>query len=359
MNVNTKQIIEGVITVEDNPINIGMSRSELERILKETIAVDSDFINMGYILGSGKLVEDEEPISITVSFENDTVCRLELNIGKYHNDDNAYEHLMKWLKERKITEWIGDSYYKTDFGSLYAYSLRDFTGYFAISISLKYSKIPTRKFSPLKENKNNTVNFVVDDSEYKVQRIPLRELDNQPFLNNFIGDGPMSIRELGDTHSKDDRMEIIYFMLSTIENGTETIIGLADFTYFAVLGAYQNSELHICLDFHAESWGIVGLVAEKYGCGLQDQKGISPYILLFEKIHDEVPHNKGLKVFEENKNYMKLLYDSAMQLTSEYVKIPEENMTLISLSKNKDTLFYYNKKVKDIYLNYQRTEQIY
>ncbi|GAB6458334.1 hypothetical protein bcgnr5390_10190 [Bacillus luti] len=352
MNVNTKQIIEGVITIEDTPVNIGMSRSELERILKENITVDSDFINMGYVLGSGKLVEDEEPVSITVSFENDSVCRLELNIGKYHNDDDAYKYLMEWLKERKITEWIGDSYYKTDFGSLNAYPLRDFTGYFAISISLKYSEILTRNFSPLKDNENNTVKFVVDGSEYKVQRIPLRELDNQPFLNNFIGDGPMSIRELGGTHSKDDRMEIIYFMISKIENGIETIIGLADFTYFAVWEAYQNSELNICLDFHAESWGIVGFVAEEYGCGLHDQKGISPYILLFEKIHDEVPHNKGLKVFEENKNNMKLLFDSAMQLTSEYVKIPEEDMTLISLSKNKDNLFSYNKKVKDIYINY-------
>ncbi|GAB6558112.1 hypothetical protein bcgnr5378_06690 [Bacillus cereus] len=357
MNVNTKQIFEGVLTVEGNPVNIGMSCSELERILNENITVDSDFV--GYVLGSELLVEDEKPVSFTVHFKNDTVSNLAINIGGFRDDDAAYEYLMEWLKERKIREWIGDSYYKTEFGSINASLLRDFTGYFAIKISLEYKEVPSRKFPSLKENKNNTVKFVVDSSEYKVQRIPLKELDNQPFLYNFIGDGPMSIHERIDTHSKDDRIETIYFMISKIENGMDTVIGVSEFTYFAVWEAYQNSELFICLDGSAESWGFLGFVCEKYGVGLQDNKGITPYILLFETIHDEVPHNKELKVFEENKNNMKLLYNSALRLTSEYVKIPEKDMTLISLSENKDNLFSGYKKVKDIYLNYQRTEQIY
>lgn len=51
---------------------------------------------------------------------------------------------------------------------------------------------------------------------------------------------------------------------------------------------------------------------------------------------------------------MKLLFESVMSLTSKYVKISEENMTLISLSKNKDSMFSYYKTIDDNFINYQR-----
>ena len=147
---------------------------------------------------------------------------------------------------------------------------------------------------PIKENKRNTLKFVVEDSEYKVQRISLRELDDLPFLNNFIGDGPMSIRELTDTYSKDDRMETIYFMVSKIKNDVETIIGWL-ISHILQFGRHIKILSCFCLDELTEGWGIVGHVVQKYGCGLQNKNGITPYILVFETIHDEVPHNKELK----------------------------------------------------------------
>lgn len=355
MNVSTKQIIKGVITIEGNQVNTGISRSDLECILNTKIKVDSDHV--GYVLGSELIFEDEQKVSFTVWFKNDTVRKIELNIGEFRYDDDAYNYLKEWLKERKL-EWTGDSFYRTEFGFISPSLRRDIYGYFAINISLEYREIPSRKFLPIKENKRNTIKFVVDDSEYKVQRISLRELDVLPFLNNFIGDGPMSIRELNDTYSKDDRMETIYFMVSKIKNDVETIIGVADFTYFAVWEAYQNSELFFCLDELTEGWGIVGHVVQKYGCGLQNKNGITPYILVFETIHDEVPHNKELKMFNKDNENMKLLYNSALQLASNYVKIPHENMTLISLSRNKDSLFSNYKKVEDVFINYQRTEKV-
>ena len=53
-------------------------------------------------------------------------------------------------------------------------------------------------------------------------------------------------------------------------------------------------------------------------------------------------------MFNEDNDNMKLLYNSALQLASNYVKIPHENMTLISLSRNKDSLFSNYKKVEDV-----------
>ena len=63
-------------------------------------------------------------------------------------------------------------------------------------------------------------------------------------------------------------------------------------------------------------------------------------------------------MFNEDNDNMKLLYNSALQLASNYVKIPHENMTLISLSRNKDSLFSNYKKVEDVFINYQRTEKV-
>lgn len=356
MNVNTKKIIKGIITVDGNPIRTGMSLGELERILHIKIKADSEHV--GYVIGSG-LVEDEKPITFTVWFKDDKVRKLDLNINGFYNDDEAYEYLNNWLENREITEWVGDSYYRTEFGSLIPRLVRHGYGGFEyeIDISFEYEKIPERKFTPIKANKSNTVKFVVDDFEYKIQRIPFKKAGELPFLHNILGDGPQSLTDWSDTYSKDDRQEVIYFIVSKIDNNTETVLGVAEFTYFAIWDAYENSELFIALDSLAEHWGIVAFAAQEYGCGLQNKNGITPYLLVFETIHDEVPHNKELELFRGNKNNMKLLFDSAIRLASKYVKIPEEDMTLISVSSTKDNMFSYYKKVEDTFINYQRTEK--
>ena len=60
MNVSTKQISNGVITVEGNQVNTGISRSDLECILNTKIKVDSDHV--GYVLGSELIFEDEQKL---------------------------------------------------------------------------------------------------------------------------------------------------------------------------------------------------------------------------------------------------------------------------------------------------------
>ncbi|PFD16708.1 hypothetical protein [Bacillus cereus] len=355
MNINTKEILKGIITINGNQVKTGMSISELERVLNTKIEHRNEHV--GYVLNPA-LIEDEKPINLVTWFKGDTVEILKLNIGGFHDDDVACKYLDDWLEERRITEWIGGSYYQTEFGSLIPSLIHN--GYndycYEIQISLEYGKIPSRKFPQIKENKNNSVRFVVDDSEFKIQRIPCREADMLP-LDNWLENVPMSLDERSERYSKDDRKETIYFNITKIENRKETIIGIAEFTYFAVWRAYNNSELFITLDDLTEKWGILGFAIEKYGCGLKDKNEITPYILVFETIHDEIPHNKGLKVFMENEKNMKLLFESVMSLTSKYVKISEEDMTLISLSNNKDKMFSYYKTFDDIFINYQRSEK--
>lgn len=355
LNINTKEILKGIITIDGNQVKTGMSISELERVLNTKIEDRDEHV--GYVL-SPALMEDEKLVNLVTWFKSDTVEILKLNIGGFHNDDVACKYLDDWLEERGITEWVGDSYYQTEFGSLIPSLIHNmYNDYsYEIEISLEYGKIPSRKFPPIKENNNNSVKFVVDNSEFKIQRIPCREADMLP-LHNWLGNVPMSLDERSERYSKDDRKETIYFNITKIENSKETIIGIAEFTYFAVWRAYNNSELFITLDGLTEEWGVLGFAIEKHGCGLKDKKEITPYILVFETIHDEVPHNKELKVFMKNENNMKLLFESVMSLTSKYVKISEEDMTLISLSKNKDSLFSDYKTLDDIFINYQRSEK--
>lgn len=352
MNINTKDILKGIITIDGNQVKRGMSISELERVLHTKIESRDEYV--GHVL-SPALMEDEKLINLVTWFKGDTVEIINLNIGRFQSDEVACEYLDDWLEERGVTKWVGDAYYQTEFGSLIPSLMHnrysDFS--YGIEISLEYGQIPSRKFPPIKENKNNSVKFVVSNSEFKIQRIPCREADMLP-LHNWLGDTPMSLDERSESYSKNDRKEIIYFSISKIENGKETIIGIAEFTYLAVWRAYNNSELFIILDGLTEEWGILGRAIEKYGCGVKDKKEITPYILVFETIHDEVPHNKELSMFIENEKNMKLLFESVMSLTSKYVKISEENMTLISLSKNKDSMFSYYKTIDDNFINYQR-----
>lgn len=286
---------------------------------------------------------------------------MKLEFGEFQNADVASEYLHNWLNERGINEWLGadelHTYYKTEFGALMPTLVQQCYGSFrySVQIELKYGNLPSRKFNKIKKNKANTVDIVVDDIKYKIQRVPYKEASELLPLINWLGEGPLSIDETKDKYSKNDRKEILYFNLLKIENDTETVIGIAEFTYFAIWDTYKNSQLSLYLDVLTEEWGVIGYTIERYGCGLKNKEEISPYILAFETIHDEIPHNKELDKFINNKNCMNELSKSAMYLSSKYVKVPEEDITLISISQKRDKMFSYYKKYKDFFINYQRS----
>jgi hypothetical protein len=360
MNINTKEIYKGIVTVDGKPIRAGMLISELEDILN--ITIDKREEHCGYIL-TPTLIEDGSFIKLSTRFKGDSVKDIEYSFDGFRDNDTAHKFLEKWLKDRDITEWIGSdisgTYYKTEFGTLTPALVHHCYGTFdyAIAIRLKYGEVPSRKFMPIKENKSNICNLIIDEVEYKIQRITPREADSMPFLGNFLSDRPVSISQWKESYSTNDRMEIIYFNISKISDGVETVLGIAEFSYLAVLDMYNSSGLFLTLDGLTEEWGIIAHTIEKYGCGLESKKGLTPYILVFEDIHNEIPHNKEMSKFIENEDCMRGLYKSAIQLVSKYVKIPEVDITLVNVSSEKDNTFSYYKKCEDVFINYQRSEK--
>ena len=361
MNINTMEIKKGIITVDGKPFRIDMTISELEVLFNYKIENREGYV--GHIL-SNSLTENGEHVYPRVWFENDNIDIFELEFGEFHSKDDALEYLNNWLNERDITEWIGSDevhkYYKTEFGAVIPAIVQKCYDSFAYTVvmKLKYGQLPNRKFTQIRKNKNNTVNIAIDNVQYNVQRIPYKEVDTLPYLNNWLGDGPMRIEYLDDNYNKNNRMEIIYFNISKMENGIATVIGIVEFLYLAVLDTYKNSELFVSLDSLTEEWGIIAYTIEEYGCGLGNKKIITPYILAFENIHDEIPHNNDLETFINNKNCMKELFKSALYLTSKYVIIPEEDITLINVSDERDDMFSYYKKYNNTFINYQHLEKM-
>lgn len=353
LTIDTKEIRKGIVTINGMQITEGLPISELESMLN--IKIEERDKYLGYVL-SPVLIEDGNTVKLTTWFEGENVRKLNLDFVGFNNDDDAYKYLKIWLKDRGMPEPVGSdqfhSYYQTEFGAIMPALVSGPNGY-EIQIEFRYGEIPSRKFDPIKEKKNNFLKVMTGDNQYKIQRISRTEEEKLPHLGNWLGRGPFSLNEMNDKHSKDDRKEIIYFNISKIEDGAESVIGVAEFTYLAISNVYENSELFETLDGLTQEWGIIGYAIEKYGCGLENKKGITPYVLVFENIHDEIPSNKELKKFTESDNCMKSLFNSAIHLISKYVKVKEEDITLISVSTNKDNLFSYHKKCEDVFVNYR------
>jgi hypothetical protein len=358
MDINTKRIKEGIITVGGKPFRIDMTIEELENLFNYKIKNMEQYVGLPI---SEKLMEDGETILPMAWFSDGRIDIFKLQIDGFQNKKAASEYLNNWLNDRNINKRLGEAdhytYYETDFGAVIPTLCERCFSPFGntIEIELKYGELPNIKFTHIKKNKNNVVAIAVDDVQYKIQRVPFDEEDTLPYLGNWLGEGPMSIDESKDEYGKDDRKEIIYFSISRVENGIESVIGIAEFTYLAVWDVFTNNELFDYLDCLTEEWGMIGSAIEKYGCSLRTKKGITPYILAFEEIHDEFPYNEELMRFEADDSCIDGLFKAAMTLTSKYVKIPEEDMTLISVSIERDNMFSYYKRIDDVFINYQRS----
>lgn len=350
MNIDTKHIKKGLITIDGKPIKVGMSVSEVEQILQTEIGVDREYV--GYVTGG--MTEDGRPMSVTTRFKDDLLHKLEVNIGGFDTVESALEKLDEWLEDREITEWIGDSYYKTDFGTISPSVVRNSgirPGGCKISVSMNYDEIRERKFLPIKKNKKNTVIFEVDGSAYAIQRVPHQEVDNLP-VGSWLGDGPQSLLE-NESWNVNDRKEEIYFTVSKIEDDKTEVIGIAQFTYFAFGEAYRNGELFYVLDGLTEEWGIIGFMIE----GLDSEtEEFTPFMLVYEGIHDELPFNKELQAFQEDELKLEMLFNAALRLTTEYVKIPDDYLTLVEVSRKRNNLLPCYKTIEDIFINYRLPE---
>jgi hypothetical protein len=285
-------------------------------------------------------------------------------VGKFASDDNAAEYLNQWMKKNGITEIYGkdifSTYFKTETGIVESHVDFTFTGdviTFDIEIELTNKNIPVRKFKSIRKNKNNTCNFTVNDAEFKVQITSQRAVPELAKLGGILKSEAYQIN--GDTpYSKNNKIETMYFYVAKIEGDIENVIGILELTYMAVLDSYRAKELSADLGEICTTWGDLGYAIQKYGCGIGSKKGITPYVLFFETIHGEIPYNKYLDEFMENNEYVKELLKTAAKLTAKYIDIPEEYITVMSLSMGKDPAFQYSKEFGNrngnIYVNHIR-----
>jgi len=296
MLINTKDVNKGIIEINGEQIKEGMLITELENILNTKLENIKE--NCGYSVLT-ELNEDEKTTEIYVWFSNGKIKTVEIQFSKFKTENEAAKYLDSWLINKGVTEFYGsdksNTYYKTETGVLIPHIIINYSdNNYAIRIILRDGERPERKFKSIKKNKNNSKTFIINSTEYKIQRVPYKELKDLPHLGNFLGDGAFSLAEMDKKYTKDNRIEIMYFYISKIENNIETIIGVADFTYLAVWDTYKTRNLFDCLDFLAEEWGIVAYAINKFECELNNKKEISPYILVCEEIHNEIPYNEAL-----------------------------------------------------------------
>ncbi|MEK4532104.1 hypothetical protein [Solibacillus sp. FSL K6-1554] len=352
--LDTKQIYyDRTITINGQLINKGMDASTLEKILQQKI---TDTRAYCWHVCNG-MFEDEQPNGLQVIYKDDLVEKLALYIDGLKTEDEAMEYLDKWIRNRGFSDKAyGDGIYKTDFGYItVAVSHYFMENKFSITIELTFEELPTRKFGPFTPNAVHSGYLFLKGEQYTLLRLTIPEVEQLPIFNVF-GNGPMSLNDSGGNWSFTDRFEIIYFAISKIENGNETILGILETTYFSITDSYTNKELYWDLDNLNEEWGLLGETIERYGCDLDDLEEISPFCLVYEKIHNELPENKDLFTFMNNSTCMHWLFEASGNLTAKYVGIKnKEDLTFIQISEEENVNgLRYSKPLHDFYINYRR-----
>lgn len=357
MEISTKKIGQGIITIDNIRISKGMLIDDLEQKLKFSLKEKGDFC--GYTLPLN-LIENGLSIDIIVWLDKGVIRTIKLDLGEFNNREDASDFVGEWLSKRGVTEIVGSddlhTYYKTECGALMPSIVNStYKPYNNYSISIETTdKVPGRKFSKISTSARDTKYFEVSGVDYKIQRIDSENEFNMLPITNWLGIGPFSLTNMGDDYDKNDRIEIIYFLISKVVDGNEIVLGVVEFQYLAVLKAYRNSELFYILDAMTERLGIVGSVVEDMGCNIIRNDKISPYILLLEDFHNEIPKNNHFDLAIGQEAFLSEMYNSALDIVAAYVGELRKNITLMDLNSAEDSLFDYSAMLEDIYVNYKR-----
>lgn len=357
--IDTKQIYyDGSISINNQTLYKGMSVSELEQILQTEITDTMEHV--GHIIDG--LFEDRQPHELVLRYKDDLLESVGIQISGFGTYEEAMKYLNEWLKDRGFTDKAyGDGHYKTNFGYItpkicsYAFNRILVSHNYTIDIEPIYSELPTRKFKPIQHNALHSVELFLEDEKYKLQRLTIPEMEQQPICN-VIEYGPMSLDDCGENWNFNDRLESIYFALSKIENDTETILGILDTTYISLFESYLKDELYFDLDSLDDDWGLLAIAIDQYGFNQSDLTELSKYCLVYETIHKELPENKDLLTFMEDDTCRYWLFEAAASLTAKYVGIKnKEDITFVHITEDERVKdFKYFKKLEHFYINYRR-----
>lgn len=353
MIVNTQNIKQGLITINNIPIKKGQPIDFLEKELG--FVMQSKGNNCGYALPLD-LIEDEQLINVFVWLNDGIINSFRLELIGFNTEDEAYDVLEKWMKERNVDTLIGaddfNVFYKTDFGALLPSLVNSVYDDCNYSISIKLSdSVPFRKFSKIEPNECLTNYFNLKEHKYKVQKINEDYIDLNGYLDWF-GNSVFSLSK-NDEDISGDRIEVFKFLISKL-NKEETVLGAVEFAYMSVSETYLDSDFFLKLDDLTQAFGIVGYVIQELGCNAFDKSKISPYILLLEGFHNEIPLNKEFDDLIKDSSFLLELFKSASKVTANYVDLPSKYLTVINISHKVDNLFNHHIKCGDTFVNYDR-----
>lgn len=355
MDINTKEIKKGFITINSVEVKKGTSARELEKELGFVLKNKSNYTD--YIIPFD-FIEDGQPVSVYIGLDNDyNINMLKLELNDFSTKDEALGTLRKWLYTRGILSTLDESnisrYYKADFGTLRVVvkSSADNTPPYFVSIEL--TDIPYSKFSNLKLDNEYVSVLNLSEHEYKIQKIDGYNDEIYSSLN-WLGDAPVNLRDDSDDYNDRDRLEVLRFLLSRTVGDNTVEVGVIEFMYLSVVDIHTEPYFFFKLDALTESLGVIGYVIEETGCSVPDKTKISPYILSFEDINKAAPNSKELENLLTDKTLSNKLFGSILNLVSDYVNIPVESLTLVDVSRNINSSFDHHVQCEEIYLNYIR-----
>lgn len=355
MNINTKEIKKGIITINSVEVKKGTSARELEKELGFFLKNKSTYNE--YIIPFD-FIEDGLSVSIHVGLDNDdNINMLKLKLNDFDTKDEALNALRKWLHTRNIMSTPSESnvsrFYKTDFGTLIVAvksSPNNMSPYF---VSMELKDTLYNKFSNVKLDNEYVSVLDLSEHKYKIQKIDGYNDEISSCLN-WLGDSPVSLGDDSDNYSDGDRLEVLRFLLSRTVGDDTFEVGVIEFMYLSVLDIHLEPDFFFKLDALTESLGVIGYIIEETGCSISDKTKISPYILSFEDINKAAPNSKELENLLTDKTLSNKLFGSILNLVSDYVNIPVESLTLVDVSRNINSSFDHHVQCEEIYLNYIR-----
>lgn len=353
MEINTKNLKTGHPTINGIPVFPGMTVHDLSNILKDKMYHHDNYEKyMNHFVCT--LQENDIPVDMFISVEEEKIERISLKYICQLNYDNCRSFISSWIKERDLN-WYGENIYSTRFGGV-EISMYNSFGEIKLNmeVELNYNKLRQRIFPKFIEDKTRSISFSKNGITYKVQRLLQTEEDDFHVINT-LSETPVTL-EYDKKWSKNNRLEKIYFAIARErENKKEEVIGVVDFTYMAVLNAYKEDDLFFTLDNLSESTSIIASFLENDEITLDE---FSPYILEYKGITDELPYNKNLKDFLENDENMSEIMKAAIALTSKYVNIPRKNITVVSVCRNMLNFLPYSAFCCNVYVNFGKYNDI-
>ena len=333
MIINTKNVKNGHITINDSPIFVGIPVRDFFKIIQKEQEADKEFSScVGYQICT--VFEDNIPVKVCIYVKDDSLeyFKLEYKCGRSESGCDAF--IDEWVKERDLECYAGNMYH-TCFGGVHLGIIYPFDQYGAnVTVKVSNKEFPKRLFPALKPNDERSLSFQRDGINYRLQRL-LHTEDYKFHVLNVIADKPVRLDfEREGRPSKNDRLEDLSFaLIKEGPDGKDTVLGVFEFTYMAIRKNFEAGDLFYVLDGISACAASIGhLICQNPNLLYFEQ--ISPYLLHYDGCIGELPSNKELDDFLQNKDNIWKVLVLASKLAAKHVKVCAEEITTIEVYRD-------------------------